>query len=312
MKIQLTIISLMGLSIAQAQDIKPVKTYYVDKDGKQVNIIDSASYIRTIGLIKNSDKSFDFTEYYLDKVVKKTGKTNLASYAPPLYGNVISYSPKGIKVSEEQIKNAKIQSGRYYFLNGKLKKSVNFDLNGIERVTELNDSLGKPQLDENKSGNFKITDESENLVTGSYLNGFRDGEWRTYNPEQKETYSDLYESGKFLKGQLTEANGKTIKYKSLQKLPEFPGGFVAFATYLRLTLRFPKEARDARIEGKVYISFVVEKDGSITEAYVVKGRDSSLDAEALRVVSNSPEWLPGTKRGKPVRTLITVPIFFQL
>ena len=66
------------------------------------------------------------------------------------------------------------------------------------------------------------------------------------------------------------------------------------------------------IQGKVYIQFVIEKDGSITDVKVARGVDASLDKEAVRVVKAMPKWKPGKQRGKPVRVSYTLPIFFQL
>ena len=94
--------------------------------------------------------------------------------------------------------------------------------------------------------------------------------------------------------------------------PEFPGGTMALLEYLRANLNYPAGCKENNIQGRVLVSFVVEKDGSISNTEVVKSVDEELDAEALRVVSKMPNWKPGTQRGEAVRVKYTVPINFRL
>lgn len=98
--------------------------------------------------------------------------------------------------------------------------------------------------------------------------------------------------------------------------PEVPaepdGGFMSFYRYVAGNIHYPPVDRRMGIEGKVFVEFVIEKDGSITQPRVVKGISSSCDAEALRVVSESPRWKPGRQRGVPVRQRFTLPIIFRI
>lgn len=95
-------------------------------------------------------------------------------------------------------------------------------------------------------------------------------------------------------------------------MPEFPGGQDALLNYLMRTIRYPKECYENGIQGRVVVSFIVEKDGSVSEACVVKNVEPKLDAEALRVISLMPKWEPGKHDGKPVRVSYSVPINFRL
>ena len=98
----------------------------------------------------------------------------------------------------------------------------------------------------------------------------------------------------------------------VEQMPQFPGGPAALMQFLSSNVKYPKEAFEQGIQGRVIANFVVEKDGSITEARVVKSVDPALDAEALRVVGTMPKWAPGTQNGEPVRVKYTVPITFRL
>ena len=94
--------------------------------------------------------------------------------------------------------------------------------------------------------------------------------------------------------------------------PEFTGGRQAFLDYLRANVNYPPECREAKIQGRVLITFVVDKDGSIKNARVLKSVHPLLDAEALRVISAMPKWKPGLQHGTPVSVQYSVPVNFRL
>ncbi|MGQ7868969.1 energy transducer TonB [Sunxiuqinia sp. sy24] len=98
----------------------------------------------------------------------------------------------------------------------------------------------------------------------------------------------------------------------VEDMPEFPGGELALRKFIANAVKYPVIAQENGIQGKVYVNFVVDKDGSITNARIARGVDASLDKEALRVVNSLPKWKPGQQRGKAVRVSYTVPINFVL
>lgn len=98
----------------------------------------------------------------------------------------------------------------------------------------------------------------------------------------------------------------------MAEVPEFPGGPDALLEFMRKNINYPADAREKDIQGRVLVTFIVNKDGSLTEPEVVKSVDPLLDAEALRLISVMPKWKPGTQRGKPVRTKYTLPVNFRL
>ena len=98
----------------------------------------------------------------------------------------------------------------------------------------------------------------------------------------------------------------------VEVMPQFPGGAPALMQYLSQNIRYPKEAMESDTQGRVIVTFVVCKDGSICDAKVVKSVSPALDAEGLRVISSMPNWTPGTQSGKPVNVKYTVPISFRL
>jgi len=99
----------------------------------------------------------------------------------------------------------------------------------------------------------------------------------------------------------------------VEEMPSFQGkGQDGFRTYIGQNLKYPEIAQENGIQGKVFVSFVVEGDGRITNVKVVRGVDPALDKEAVRVVAAAPKWTPGKQRNKPVRVSFTFPIIFQL
>ncbi len=109
-------------------------------------------------------------------------------------------------------------------------------------------------------------------------------------------------------------NEETTKltYVQVEQMPEFPGGQDALLKYLSNNIQYPAKARQAGIQGMVYVTYVVEKDGSITGVKVNKGLGGGCDEEAIKVVSAMPNWQPGTQRGKVVRVQYNLPIRFVL
>lgn len=98
----------------------------------------------------------------------------------------------------------------------------------------------------------------------------------------------------------------------VEEMPEFEGGTEALLMFLRDNITYPERCKEEEIQGRVIVTFVVNKDGSIVEPEVVKSVDPDLDAEALRVVSMMPAWKPGKQKGEAVRVRYTVPVNFRL
>lgn len=101
-------------------------------------------------------------------------------------------------------------------------------------------------------------------------------------------------------------------YEVVEKMPKFPGGGAELMKYLSSNIKYPVEAHKAGIQGRVVVSFVVNKDGTVKDAKIVRSVDKSIDAEALRVISAMPKWQPGYQDGKAVSVRYTVPVTFRL
>ena len=101
-------------------------------------------------------------------------------------------------------------------------------------------------------------------------------------------------------------------FQVVEEQPMFPGGMQELMKFMQTNIRYPKEAQERGIQGRVIVQFVVNKDGSISEECVVRSVDSQLDAEAIRIIRSMPNWTPGKQRGEPVRVRFTLPVTFRL
>ena len=109
-----------------------------------------------------------------------------------------------------------------------------------------------------------------------------------------------------------EPEEQTI-FEVVENMPEFPnGGMAGLMQYLSKNIKYPPIAHENGTQGRVTVQFVVNKDGSIVDAKVLRSVDPYLDKEAIRVISGMPKWKPGMQRGKPVRVKYTVPVMFRL
>ena len=98
-------------------------------------------------------------------------------------------------------------------------------------------------------------------------------------------------------------------FTKVEKMPEYPGGVLAMQLYLQTNIKYPQAANGA--EGRILVQFIIDTDGSVTDAKVVKSVNPHLDAEALRVINAMPKWKPGMQKGKAVRVKFTIPINFR-
>ena len=109
-----------------------------------------------------------------------------------------------------------------------------------------------------------------------------------------------------------ETPQEKVIFQVVEEMPEFPGGMAEAMKFLAKNIKYPVAAQQAKIEGRVIVQFVIERDGSVSDVKVMRGVNSELDAEAIRVVSMMPKWIPGKQRGKAVAVKYTMPIMFRL
>jgi TonB family protein len=328
--------------MAHSQESKSIKTFYLKKADdsfpiyeKRVSSIDSADYIRTISTEKSNENLYSVKEYFLDKSLKKTGNSLTSQLMPKYHGKVLSYYKNGNMYAEENYINGTLNGvSNYYYANKQLKKKINsqlitpyFDKTSIveqkvnlesvtpkyyEKVVELNDSLGNHFLDINGSGKFKMLADNDEIVEGEYTNGLQDKTWKTINLKNKSTYYVDYKNGEYLQGKTIDSVGNIFTYNKIRSMPGMFSGFEDLKYQFSRSLRYPPEARDRGIEGRVVLSFVVEKDGSLSSLKVHRSIGGGCDEEAIRVLKLFPRWTPAQERGVAKRMQLLLPVNFGL
>lgn len=131
------------------------------------------------------------------------------------------------------------------------------------------------------------------------------------SPQDSVDWMDIDESD-FLEIEPEDEPEEEDVFMVVEVQPEYPGGYQAMRNFIKQNLKYPRICMENNIQGRVLVSFIVDKDGSIVEPEIVKSVNPSLDKEALRLVSIMPKWNPGSQRGKPVRVKYTMPLTFSL
>ena len=101
-------------------------------------------------------------------------------------------------------------------------------------------------------------------------------------------------------------------YDVVEVMPQYPGGQIAMLKYIMKNIKYPKQIMEEGIQGRVTVSFIVEKDGRVSNVRLLRSVQPSLDKEAIRVVKSMPKWTPGKQNGKPVRVRFNLPVMFKL
>jgi TonB family protein len=166
------------------------------------------------------------------------------------------------------------------------------------------------------NGNGKVTlsipsyCESNSVETGEVLNGLKEGVWNGTTCSSGE-YVETYKNG-FVESGTLRKDGNTYTYTKLMEGAQPKDGLLGFYKAVNKNMIYPKDARRKGIEGKVFVEFVVDKDGSLRDFRIAKGIGASCDEEALEAVKKTPSWKPGYHRGMPVKQRMILPITFKL
>lgn len=315
----LTLVSLLGFAQQARQNV-----YFIKNNGVEVKLRDSADYIRIIREPDSGSVLYKLLEYYPNGKPRRLGTTSTIDPIK-LEGPCTSYYEDGTRKNVLNYHNGLLANEQvYYYHNGKISEVRNYpdSLNKNRIIANqnyllitLNDSSGTA-LVTNGNGHQKIYNSKYTKVTaeGDVVNGVKHGEWKFFvGKNDSLTVNETYNNGKFVKGTATSINGESYTYNQAEALPEFKGGMQAFYKFLSHTLRYPSEAFTKNLQGRVNVSFIVEKDGSLTAVKAVGILpEQVLCNEAIRVIKLSPNWIPGIQYGRPVRTVYTVPVVFTL
>jgi len=257
-----------------------------------------------LGNYKNNLKDGEFQEFSDSGVLQKTG----------IYkdGKLIS----GVAIVQDVVydrpeKPAVYIDGDEAFDEFLKRSSTN--INGLKAVTKPTRIDLRFSID--KAG--RITDiENISVIKAdelSILNEvFKELPVFTLATEEGISVASIKDLSFILSADGLKRNANDEVFAKADKMPEFPGGPIALRNFLSSNVRYPKDAQISGAQGKVFVNFIVNGDGTITKVTIARGVHYLLDEEAIRVVQIMPKWTPGTMDGNPVRVSYTVPINFAL
>lgn len=203
-----------------------------------------------------------------------------------------------------------------YVLNSKTDKEP--QTAATEQPTQLADSIAASQEEAGETPDGKVADNNETISDGKPTNGNNnDGHSSPSQASSRpnkttQNGQNAPEPVKSKPLNIPQPVNSNRVYDVVEQMPSFPGGISGLRTYLNQNIRYPAEAQENCVQGRVVVSFVVGKDGHISDVTVLRSVDPSLDKEAIRVVRNMPRWTPGKQGGEPVRVRYNVPVSFRL
>jgi TonB family protein len=245
--------------------------------------------------------------------VDKTGAWN---------GDMVSYFENGNKSLKAKFQNSILVDTLYAWYPNGTPHYAQYGGSKEDPVTKIInywDSLATPLV---LNGNgfckciFSSSEGYNYFYVGKVINGARDSLWTTYDLNGRVLSSEWYNKG--VLGRLNNSNsGNDVSedfnvYRSVDETAAPNGGLAAFYSFIGQNIRYPMDARRKGIEGKVFVEFVVERDGLLTKIKTIKGIGGGCDEEAERIIKLSPNWIPGKLKGVPVRQKMVLPISFKL
>ena len=203
-----------------------------------------------------------------------------------------------------------------YVMNSKTDKEP--QTAATEQPTQLADSIAASQEEAGETPDGKVADNNETISDGKPTNGNNnDGHSSPSQASSRpnkttQNGQNAPEPVKSKPLNIPQPVNSNRVYDVVEQMPSFPGGISGLRTYLNQNIRYPAEAQENCVQGRVVVSFVVGKDGHISDVTVLRSVDPSLDKEAVRVIRNMPRWTPGKHGGEPVKVRYNVPVSFRL
>lgn len=302
----LTIVILLASISLSAQIIKPTR-YYLDSL-KKVTTEQNSKYIRVVENYKNQEKLFLFTDYYL------SGKVNMKAIStrkdkPYFQGPQIDYYESGNKKQESNYIDNNLNGKQVeWYENGDLKveKEISWDSQNKNAIIKIMQFWNKDKQQTVIDGNGQY-EQSDEIISekGEIKNGKKQGVWYGNNLKENYSFSEIYRDGEFISGISADKDNNKHPYKILTEKADYKNGMQDFYRFIGKNYRCPSVQG---LKGKVYITFIVETDGSLSEFKILRDIGHGTGEEAIRVLRKSEKWIPGKMRGMPARVSYSLPI----
>ena len=310
----LLFLSLLFFQIVRAQKATDTVVCFIKNSGQLVANKDSADYFMFIMPMDSTTKLSAINEYYPNGKPKLAGVSSSRGYLALLFeGPCITYFPNGRRESITNYKKG-FQSGDVveYYPNGKIYDIFTVDNNKKHKLIECRDTSGGI-LAENGNGKWLFYDKDFKKISfeGTIKDSVKNGEWDGIDDGRIASVS-TYTNGEFVSGIYTDRFGKKYTLTHEEVEPSFKGGAEGFNNYLAKNVKYPSGDLSRGVSGKVIVTFVIEKDGTLTDVKALRAPTEAMAAELVRVVKLSPPWNPGIQMGMPVRVQFTISFAFSI
>ena len=297
---------------------KDTAVFYIKKDKDNELLVKSRDLADFYRVVLPPDTTLDKTlliinEFYKNGRKKMIGSAVVLDHQLLLSGSCMEFYENGKRKSVKNYVDGAVSGDFYQFYpNGQLYITGEYDQRGRMIIKESRDSTGKVLASDGAGLLVRYTDDFKKIIEqGPIVGGVEEGEWYGIAGDSVSSVYN-YVKGNFQSGKSFDKRGQMMASNLAFTEPTFPGGMAAFYKFLQVNIKYPHVARDNNIQGKVLVSFIIERDGSLTDLHVTQGAGSGLDEEATRVIRLSSKWVPGIQGGIPVRFQYNMPISFSL
>lgn len=302
----LTTILLLASVALYSQIIEPTR-YNLDSLGFPTNKKDY-KYIRVVENYNNQPNLFIFTEYY------RTGKMSMKAIStkpdkPSFQGPRLDYYENGNKKLESNYIDNNLNGLQLEWYDNSEKKSekdITWDSENKNPIIKILQFWNKDKQQTVIDGNGQYEDTNENIYEkGPIKQGKKEGVWEGKNLKENYNFSEIYRDGKFISGISSDKENNKFPYKVLMEKATHKKGMSDFYSFIGRNYRTPSVQG---LQGKVYITFVVDTDGSLSDFKILRDIGYGTGEEAIRVLKKAEKWIPGKIRGMPAKVSYSLPI----
>jgi TonB family protein len=257
---------------------------------------------------------YKIEDYYISDTLQMEGFFQ-DSYAKNAKGTIKWYHPNSTIKEEIFYENfGPLGRSKHFYENGQLKEVRNYlrpDQDVPYTIEELYSENGDTLVYRGNGNYITLSKKQEIKIEGKLKHGLKIGEWKAYRKNGDLYYKETYnEHGELLKGISYDLEQNEYPYKVVISKAIYEKGDSYYYKKISKNIKYPKNALSSGIEGTVYVLIVVDKNGGIHKAKVLKGIGSGCDEEALRVINKFDEWIPALERGQKIISEVIVPIRF--
>lgn len=285
------------------------KIVYFDSIWKE-STEDNYKYYRIIKDYYSDNKIYNVFDYYKSGTLQMAGTSTNKDYLTH-EGQFVYYYENGNKKTVSKYIKSRLSGKQYnWYENGQPKSEIEYLENEkeISYESKINQYWNAEHVRTVIDGQGDYEDSNEGFFeSGKIKDGFHEGIWKGHSKKPNYTFVESYKNGKLISGISIDSSNIEHIYKKVNQYPAPKKGMNNFYSYVGKSMRIPNAVRNT-VFGTIYLTFVIETDGSIVETKIIKGLGYGLDEEAIRVLKKYKEWAPGLMRGIPARFLYSIPI----